>query len=275
MDLGQWNELSILRFTSVGAYLGDEEENDVLMPNKYLTENLEVGQKVKVFLYNDSEDRLVATTEQPKIELHDFAFLKIKEVNLYGAFADWGLEKDLLIPFKEQNLKLEEDKYYLVFLDYDPATSRLFGSTKTKKYFRPCKDENLLNQEVDLLIAETSELGVKVVVDNQYQGLIFKSDVHQTLKRGSRTKGYIYNIREDGKVDIRLEPEGYEKVQDASTVLLNAIKERKVLFLSDKSDPDEIREQLGMSKKTFKQALGKLYKEKIINILPDRIEYIG
>lgn len=275
MDLGQWNELTILRFTSVGAYLGDEDENDVLLPNKYLTEGLEVGQKIIVFLYNDSEDRLVATTEQPLIELHDFAFLKIKEVSLYGAFADWGLEKDLLIPFKEQNLKLEEDKYYLVFLDYDPATGRLFGSTKTKKYFRPCKDENLLNQEVALLIAETTDLGIKVVVDNQYQGLIFRSDIHKTLKRGTKITGFVYNIREDGKVDVRLEQEGYEKVQDASSILLAKLKETKTIYLSDKSNPDEIREQLGMSKKTFKQAIGKLYKEKKITIYSDKIEFLN
>lgn len=272
MKIGQYNELTILRFTAPGAYLSDDEDNDVLLPGKYLTDDMQEGDIISVFIYKDSEDRVVATTEKPLIVLDEFAYLKVKEVNAFGAFLDWGLEKDLMVPFKEQNQLMEEGKYYLVTLRLDQLTDRLYASTKVNRYMKECTDPELINQELDIMIGDTTDLGVKVVINNLYSGIIYRNDVSRPLRRGSFEKGFIYNIREDGKTDVRLEKAGYEKFDEAAERLLAMVKERKVLYLSDKSDPDAIREEVGMSKKTFKQAIGKLYKARLINISANSIE---
>ena len=277
MELGKYNDLKILRFTSVGAYLGDESENEVLLPNKYLSDDMELDDVVCVFLYRDSEDRMVATTETPFLTLNDFAYLKVTEVNYFGAFVNWGLEKELMIPFKEQKAKLEEDRYYLIHLGLDTATDRLFGSAKVEKYFEECREDYDIDQKVQLLICEETDLGNKVVVNNKYQGLIFNSDISKELKRGEKTIGYISKVREDGKIDVRLEVSGYQKVEFSSNSLLDKLISDKEVFLTDKSSPEEIRSQLGMSKKTFKQSVGKLYKERLIEIDREngKLVYIG
>lgn len=272
MNIGQYNELTILRFTAPGAYLSDDQDNDVLLPGKYLTDDMQEGDLISVFIYKDSEDRVVATTEKPLIVLDEFAYLKVKEVNAFGAFLDWGLEKDLMVPFKEQNQLMEEGKYYLVTLRLDDLTDRLYASTKVNRYMKECTDPELINQELDIMIGDTTDLGIKVVINNLYSGIIYRNDVSRPLRRGSFEKGFIYNIREDGKTDVRLEKAGYEKFDEAAERLLAMMKERKVLYLSDKSDPDAIREEVGMSKKTFKQAIGKLYKARLINISANSIE---
>jgi predicted RNA-binding protein (virulence factor B family) len=272
MHLGQYNTLTILRFTAPGAYLGDDEDNVVLLPTKYLTPELEIGEEIEVFLYLDSEDRLVSTTEKPYIELNSFAFLKVKEVTHFGAFLDWGLEKDLLVPFKEQSLKMEEDKWYLVYLYLDEATQRLVASAKVKRYFEM---EHIMVQEmdeVDLLICDTTELGKNVVVNDTYSGLIYKNDIIRPLKRGEKCKGYVTKVREDGKLDISLEIPGFQKIEPNAQNLIQYLQKHDgKLQLTDKSDPDEIREIIGMSKKTFKQAVGNLYKQRLIEIHHDHI----
>ena len=275
MNIGQYNELTILRFTAPGAYLSDDQDNDVLLPGKYITDDMHEGEIVSVFIYKDSEDRVVATTENPKIVLEEFAYLKVKEVNAFGAFLDWGLEKDLMVPFKEQNQLMEEGKYYLVTLQLDQLTDRLYASTKVNRYFKECTDIELINQEMDIMIGDTTDLGIKVVVANSYAGIIYRNDVSRPLRRGSFEKGYIYTIREDGKVDVRLEKAGFEKFDEAAERLLEMLQERKTLYLSDKSDPDQIREEVGMSKKTFKQAIGKLYKARRISISENSIEIVA
>lgn len=273
--LGQYNELQVLRFTSVGVYLGDEEGNDVLLPNRYVPKDIELEQKINVFLYLDHDERLIATTEQPLIELNSFAYLKCLEVSPFGAFLDWGLMKHLFCPFKEQQVKMEEGNYYLVYLYIDDATQRLVASAKIRKYLE--KERILVeeNQEVDLLICDRTELGVNVIVNDTYSGLIFKNQVSKILKRGDRIKGYVATVREDGKLDITLAPKGHVKIEPASQELLDLIKSKNgVIFLTDKSDPDEIRELAGMSKKTFKQAVGNLYKQRLIKLNPSSIELI-
>lgn len=275
MNLGKYNTLRILRLTTVGAYLGDDEGNDVLLPNKYVTQEMSVGEDVNVFLYKDSEDRLVATTEKPYITLNEFAYLQVKQLTPFGAFLDWGLEKDLLVPFREQTSKLEEEKYYLIYLKLDEETNRLVATAKTNKYYTTDTSELELNQEVDLLICETFDLGVKIVVNGKFLGIIYHNDVNRKLRRGDYTKGFVYNIREDGKLDVRLEVSGYAKVEPNAEKLLAILNNRNgVLYLTDKSDPDDIREAVGMSKKTFKQAVGNLYKQKKIRINPDSIEIL-
>lgn len=274
MIIGDYNDLEILRFTSVGAYLGDEKGNDVLLPNKYLTENLDVGDTVCVFIYRDSEDRIVATTEDPKITIDHFAYLKAKSVSFYGAFMDWGLEKDLLIPFREQAHKIEEGKDYLVYLYLDEATDRLVGTTKTDKHLVPCKDELKAGDKVQLIICERTDLGMKVVVNEKYKGLVFNNDITKNVRRGTKTTGFISNVRPDGKLDIKLEQEGYDKIDKISQELLDILKAKQSINLTDKSSPDDIKEQLNMSKKTFKQAVGKLYKQRLIELHPDKITLV-
>lgn len=274
MEVGKKNTLKILRFTSVGAYLGDDQDNDVLLPNKYLTDTMELDSDVEVFLYRDSEDRLVATTEEPLLNLNGFAFLKIKEVNFYGAFADWGLEKDLMIPFKEQHIQLDENQYYLTSLRLDSSTDRLFGTTKVNKLFTKCETHSILNQELPILIGDTTDLGVKVIVDDQYLGMIFNSDITQNIRRGQMTWGYIFNVREDGKVDVRLGKAGYDRIDEFSDKIHSILKQQKVLNLTDKSDPKDIQSTVGMSKKAFKQAIGKLYKLRIITISENFISLV-
>jgi len=266
MNIGEINELKVLRFTSVGAYLADDEDNDVLLPNKYLTDDLEIDDTVKVFIYRDSEDRVVATTETPYIEMHKFAYLKTKEVNFYGAFMDWGLEKDLMVPFKEQNLKFEEGRYYLCYLDLDESTDRLVGSAKVNKFLDECTEEFDPEEPVNIMICDTTDLGVKVIVEGIYSGLIFKNDISRNLKRGEKTKGYVSKVREDGKLDVRLDLTARAKIEGSAGELLAILQSKKYLALTDKSAPDEIRETVGMSKKTFKQAIGNLYKQRLIKL---------
>jgi hypothetical protein len=274
MELGEINILKVLRFTAPGAYLGDEEGNDVLLPGKYIPEGLEEGDDITVFLYKDSEDRLVATTETPKVMLHGFAYLKVEAVNLYGAFLNWGLEKDLMVPFKEQNQRMEEGKSYLVTLQMDHATDRLFASMKVNRYLKPCEDQSLTGKEVEVLICDKTDLGLKVIVDDLYHGIIYRNDINQPLRRGDRIRAFVLLVREDGKLDIRLEKIGNVRFDEAETALLEILKNKGQLRLTDKSDPDEIRETVGMSKKLFKQTVGKLYKAQLITLQPDGIRLV-
>jgi predicted RNA-binding protein (virulence factor B family) len=274
MQIGEINLLKILRFTAPGAYLGDEDGNDVLLPGKYITNDMSEEDMISVFLYRDSEDRIVATTETPFIHLYGYAYLKVKEVNLYGAFLDWGLEKDLMVPFKEQQLKMEEGKYYLVTLQMDGATDRLFATTKINRYLEDCSDKDLVGQEVELLVCDKTELGVKLIVDERYHGMVFQNDISKPIRRGQKIRGFVLNVRDDGKLDIRFEKIGFEKFDDAAQSILEIVKSKGSLYLSDKSSPEDIREQVGMSKKTFKQAIGKLYKARQIEILDTEIRLI-
>ncbi len=274
MKIGEFNTLTVLRFTSVGAYLGDDNDNDVLLPTKYIDKNLEIGDTIHVFLYRDSEDRTVATTEIPYIEMNKFAYLKVTSVNFYGAFADWGLEKELMIPYKEQTKIPEEGKYYLVYLGLDEKTDRVYGSMKTNRFLEKCMDKDLENKRVGLLICDRTDLGVKVIVNDKYQGLIFNNFITENIKRGQRTVGYVEKVREDGKLDIRLSKVGKEKTEDATERILEILRSEGMLKLTDKSRPDDIRKQLQMSKRTFKETIGKLYKKRLIRLDDDKIVYL-
>lgn len=267
MKLGVWNELRLDRFTNPGAYLEDEEGNDVLLPTKYVDPSFQLDDIINVFLYKDSEGRIIATTLKPKILLDEFAVLRIAEVNQFGAFAEWGVEKHLLIPYREQPKKLEEGKYYLIHMYVDSATERLVGTTRIGLYLKPAGEEVQRNQHVELLVCEMTDLGVKVIVNNQYNGLIFKSDITQRLRMGDKTAGFVKNVRPDGKLDIVLQPEGYQKVEPLARKLLQLLSDNEgFLHLTDKSSPEEIQAFTGWSKKVFKQVLGNLYKQRLILI---------
>ena len=274
MKVGEYNNLIILRFTSVGAYLSDDQENEVLLPNKYLDETMFINDKINVFVYRDSEDRIVATTEDPSIKMNGFAYLKATSITNFGAFVDWGLEKELMIPFKEQNLKLEVGRYYLTYLFLDEKTDRVVGSTRINKYLKKCTDELKPEMNVDLLICENTDLGVKTIVNNKYGGLIFRNDISKEIKRGDIIKGYVSNLRQDGKIDVRLNMSGYEKIKPIAEKIFNLLKKNKTINLTDKSSPEDIRETLGISKKTFKQVLGNLYKRRLIKLNKTNISII-
>lgn len=273
--IGNYTDLRIDRFTSVGAYLSDDKDFEVLLPNKYLTHEMELDQMVNVFIYNDSEDRPVATTEHPKITFDEYAFLTVKSVNQYGAFLDWGLEKDLLVPFKEQTAKMVEGGTYLIRLLLDEQTDRLIGSAKINKFLEEDTSELNIGDEVELFIAEATDLGRKVIVENQYQGLIYHDRLVKEVQAGDYINGYIEFIRHDGKLDISLVPVGEEKFDLFSEKVLNYLsKNDGVIAITDKSDPLLIREELGMSKKSFKKAVGNLYRERKIVIKEDTIELV-
>ena len=274
MKVGEYNNLIILRFTSVGAYLSDDKGNEVLLPNKYLDDTLFINKKINVFVYRDSEDRIVATTEEPFIKMNGFAYLKTTSITNFGAFVDWGLEKELMIPFKEQKLKLEVGRFYLTYLFLDEKTDRVVGSTRINKYLTKCTDELKPEMKVDLLICENTDLGVKTIVNNKYGGLIFRNDISREIKRGDIIKGYVSNIRQDGKIDVRLNISGYEKIKPTAEKIFDLLKNNKTINLTDKSSPEDIRETLGISKKTFKQALGSLYKRRLIKLNKTNISII-
>lgn len=275
MELGVYNELRLDRFTSPGAYLEDEDGNDVLLPTKYVDPSFQIDDMVKVFLYKDSEGRIIATTLTPKVLVNQFAFLKIAEVNQYGAFAEWGVEKHLLIPYREQPKPLEEGKHYFIYMYIDEATERLVGTSRIGMYMETVEDELQADDEVDLMVWEFTELGLKVLVNNRFQGLIFKNELHRRVRMGETLRGFVKTVRPDGKLDIVLERAGYDKIDSHARKFLAMLENNGgFLDLTDKSDPEEIQYRTGWSKKVFKQVVGNLYKQRLISIHENGITLI-
>lgn len=272
IQIGQYNVLKTTRETKSGLYLADEEGQEVLLPGKYIPQNIKAGDELNVFIYKDSEDRLVATTEHPKITLHQFAYLQVKTVNAYAAFMDWGLEKDLFVPYKEQPQKLIADKYYMVYLYLDEQTDRLVASANVHRFL---KNESLTvkpDDEVDVLIWESTDLGYNVIVNHLHKGLIYKNELFAPIKIGEMRKGYIKKIREGNKIDIQLQKSGYENIEPNAAKILSKLKENNgFLALHDNSDPAIITQELEMSKKTFKKAIGLLYKQQMIRLAENGI----
>ena len=276
IELGNYNTLKILRSTRVGLFLGDEDVDDLLLPNKYVPDQFEIGQELRVFCYLDQEERPVATTISPLIKRNSFAFLEVAEVNDYGAFLDWGLDKHLFVPFREQPNRMEAGKAYVVFCFLDPKSQRLAASGRWWKFLDNSSMELSPGEKVDLQVARRSELGWDVIVNNKHRGLVFHNQVHRKLKLGDRLAGYIRQIREDHKLDVVLEPLGKEKLEPAALKIFEILGDRGgVLHLHDKSDPEEIRRELDMSKKTFKKAIGNLYRQKKIEIRDDGIYLVA
>lgn len=267
MILGVYNQLEILRFTSIGAYLGDAEGNDVLLPGKFIQDEWKEGDVVEVFLYRDSEDRLIATTMTPLLQLNQFGYLHVNQVNFFGAFLEWGVEKELMVPFKEQKKKLEEGQNVLVYLFLDDKTDRLVATCKIGKFLEPAPEDFPLNEPVEALVGDQLEVGIRVIVNQKHAGIIYDSDRTKAFSRGDTITVYPFKIREDGRLDVRLEPSGYAKISDFADQILGAIEEHQGLLpLNDYSHPDDIRAILGMSKKNFKKAVGALFKARQIVI---------
>jgi len=273
MKVGQYQTLKVDRITRPGAFLTDGTQ-DVLLPGKYISKDLRKGDRLNVFVYRDSEDRLVCTTEKPYAQAHEFAFLKVKDVGDAGAFLDWGLEKDLLIPYREQKNKLKKGQWVLVYVQVDPKTDRLMATAKVSRYFEPAPTE-MQGCEVDVLVTHETEMGLNVVVNNRYKGLIFKNDLFHDTLEGDRIKGFVKAVRADGKLDISLRKEGMENLEEGAQHILNELKQNGGhLPLHDKSDPEEIQAWLQMSKKNFKRSVGILYKRKLVQITTDGLKLV-
>jgi predicted RNA-binding protein (virulence factor B family) len=265
--IGQYQTLKIERETSVGQFLTNESGDEVLLPNKYVKTQSNVGELLDVFVYRDSMDRIVATSLRPNILINQFAYLRAKQQSQHGTFVDMGLEKDLLIPFKEQSGEMEVGKWYVVYMYLDTETDRLTGSTRFEKFLENEQIDLIEKQEVEAFVTGKSNLGWNVIINNQYKGLVYFSEVFKAIKAGDRIKAYIKTIREDHKIDVVIQKPGYEGVEPLTAGILDLlVQNRGFLPYTDKSDPDEISRVFGMSKKTFKKAIGSLYKQKHIRI---------
>jgi len=274
IEIGKYNTFEILRTTKVGLYLGSEDgKDDILLPNKYVPSKFEIGDEIRVFVYLDHEERPVATTLDPYIFLNEFALLRVNYINEFGAFLDWGLEKDLFVPFKEQARPMEKGKRYLVHLHIDEKTNRLMASSKTNQFLNNDQLTVEVGEEVDLIVSHITELGINVIINELHKGLIYKDEVYNdAIRTGDRMRGYIKTIRPDNKIDVALQKQGYEAVEPNAQVILDELKaSRGFLRLHDNSHPEDIRTVLKMSKKTFKKAIGLLFKQKLIDIKDDGI----
>jgi predicted RNA-binding protein (virulence factor B family) len=272
IHIGKYNTLEVLREVDFGYYLGDNEDNDVLLPQKYVPEGLAVSDDIEVFIYKDSEDRIIATTLEPYVKTEEFGYLQVRDVNRTGAFLDWGLEKDLLLPFREQSGKISKGMWVFVFVYFDPRTERIAASMKTTEFAEKTDIELEEGEEVDLLIGSKSELGYNVFINHLYEGLIYDNEIFKNIKPGDKTRGFVKKVRPDNKIDVSLEKQGYVKVEpNAKLILDNLSFNGGFLPLHDKSSPEEIKEQLAMSKKVFKKAIGSLYKNRQIRIEKDGI----
>ncbi|MEZ2414105.1 S1 RNA-binding domain-containing protein [Muriicola sp. E247] len=272
IELGNYNELTILRSTSVGLFLGDDDVDDLLLPAKYEPEDFEIGDKIEVFCYLDHEERPIATTLKPFVKRNSFAYLRVAEVNEIGAFMDWGLEKHLLVPYREQRNKMVAGTWEVVYCYLDEKSFRLVGSSRLSKFLNNETVNLRVNEEVSLLVYRQSELGWDVVVNNMHRGLIFHSDVFQKIQVGDALQGFVKQIRPDKKLDIVLQPMGLKALEPAADQIFQVLQEQGgFLKLNDSSSPEEIRSVLSMSKKTFKKAIGTLYKDKKISLEEDGI----
>jgi predicted RNA-binding protein (virulence factor B family) len=267
IKLGEVNNLLVNRGSAMGFFLIDTSGEEVFLPFKYAPDNLQLKDVIDVFVYNDSEDKIIATTQTPKITINSFAALKVVDAASFGAFMDWGLDKDLLVPFKEQATKMYDHKSYVVYLFLDETSDRLVATTKLNRYLDNTDCDLKANQEVDLLIFEDFDLGYFAIINNKYKGLIYKNEIYSPIKVGDSLKGYVKQIKEGNLIDLSLQKIGFENIDINSQLILDYLKKHNgVIALHDNSDPDDIRKLLGMSKKTFKKAIGILYRQKLVKI---------
>ena len=272
IEFGKYNSLRVIKEVDFGVYLDGDTEGEILMPIRYVPANCKVGDYVDVFLYLDSEDRPIATTEKPYAQVGEFAMLRVKSVNKIGTFLDWGIMKDLLVPFREQKVTMLEGRSYLVYIYVDEESKRIVASAKLNKFLDKSLPEYTVGQAVELVIESETDLGYKAIINNQHWGILYENEVFEQLAKGLKIKGFIKKIRTDNKIDLSLHPLGYEKVDPLTQMILDElIKEGGFIPVSDKSGAEEVYRVFGISKKSFKQALGALYKRRLITIAPDGI----
>jgi len=275
IKIGEYNNLTVLREKGPGLFLGDDEENEVLLPNRYKPEGFKIYDELEVFVYLDNDERLVAVTDKPYITKGEFALLRCNDVSRHGAFLDWGMVKELFCPFKEQAFKMKKGGWYLVHCYLDEETNRLVASSKTNRFLD--NKELTVNQfdEVDLIVSHPSDIGMNVIVNKTHLGLIYNDNIFTDLSVGDRLKGIVKKIRPGNKLDIALGQIGYRNIEPNSQKILDELEDNSgFLPLHDKSDPEKIKSELQMSKKSFKKAIGSLYKERLITIEDDGIRLI-
>jgi predicted RNA-binding protein (virulence factor B family) len=275
VEIGKFNKLQVVKIADHGVYVDGGEEGTILLPNRYVPEGTDIEDCLEVFLYFDSDDLLIATTESPKAMVGDVQLLKVVDTNRVGAFLDWGLPKDLLVPYSEQQHPMKEGESYVVYVFHDHKTDRILASSKLNRYFEEESTNLEPRQKVDLKITDKTELGYKTIIDNQYLGLIFHGDAFRPLALGECLPGYIKAIREDGKIDIIISqhsPQGDNSLEDQILAYLKQSGGES--NLTDKSNPDHIYRQFKVSKKKYKNALGALYKRKLIVITREKISLV-
>lgn len=272
IEIGKLNDLVVVKKVDFGVYLNGGEYGEILMPKRYVPEKCSVNDIVTVFVYRDSEDRLIASSEQPKAKIGEFAFLKTVAITTVGAFLDWGLPKDLLVPYSEQAHNMEKDRNYIVYIYLDKETDRIIASSKIHKFLDNAPPEYIDNQEVDILVTGKTDIGYKAIINNTHTGILYENEVFRSIHQGQKLKAYIKKIRDDEKIDLSLEKQGFENKNNLTERLLQYIIENNgFIKLTDKSKPEDIYESLQMSKRNFKQAVGNLYKQQKIKILSNGI----
>lgn len=276
LEIGAYHKMIIDRDMSPGLYLRNEDDDEVLLPGKYAPENFQLEDPIDVFVYLDNEERPVATTLKPFIEKNGFAFLRCTDVTGIGAFVDWGIDKQLLVPYSNQMTPMKPGQSYVVYMYLDEKSGRLVGSTKTMQFTNNEDIEVEKFEKVDLLVSHYSDHGANVIINGKHMGLVYKDSIFEDLRVGDRLPGYIKWVREDKKIDVILQPEGYKGIEPNTKYIMEELQANGgKLMLSDKSSPEEIQAQLGISKKSFKKAIGVLYKERHIVIEKDSIHLIS
>lgn len=275
INIGEYNTLSIIRETDHGLFLEDSDGNEILLPNRYVPEDYKIWDKIEVFVYLDNEERPVAVTDKPYITKGEFAVLRCNQVTNIGAFLDWGMLKEVFCPFKEQAFKMKKGGWYLVHCYLDEETGRLVASSKTNRFLD--NRELTVNQydDVDLIVSHPSDIGMNVIVNNKHLGLIFKDSIHRDLSIGDKLKGVVKKIRQGNKLDITIGQIGYRSIEPNAKRVLEVLEDNNgSIDLTDKSSPEAIKDQMQMSKKAFKKAVGNLYKQRLIEIKQDGIHLI-
>ncbi|MGE0021284.1 MAG: S1 RNA-binding domain-containing protein [Draconibacterium sp.] len=274
-EIGKINTLEVVRETDNGFYLDGQNLGEILMPRKFITDEVRNQGWADVFVYTDSEDRLVATTETPLVKVGEFAFLSVVAVTRFGAFLDWGLPKNLLVPFREQRANMVEGRSYLVYVFLDLQTNRIAATAKIDKYLDNTPPEYKIGEEVDLLIAEETDLGFKAIINSEHWGILYKNQLYKTVKPGDTMKGYVNKVRDDEKIDLLADKPGYEKVDAISQKILDELKQnRGFMAVTDNTSPEMIKALFGISKKNFKKAIGSLYKNRMITFNSDGIRLV-
>lgn len=273
--IGRYNSMQVVKHTGFGLYLDGGADGEILLPKRYILKNTptEVDDWLNVFVYLDSEDKLIATTDKPKVQVGEFASLKVVEINRVGLFLDWGLPKDLLLPHSEEKRPLQVGDYCVVYVYVDKRTRRITATARLDRYLDRTPPDYAIGEAVDLLVVEATELGFKAIINGQHWGLIHKNEAFKFLRPGMQERGFIKELRADGKISLSLQPVGSEALDALQALILQKLEEGQgVLALSDKSPAEEIARQFGVSKGNFKKAIGGLYKQGRIVIHLDRIE---
>lgn len=276
IQLGKYNQLEVVKEVDFGMYLDGDEDGEILLPKRYVPEGCKPGDVLNVFIYLDMDERLVATTLDPYVQVGEFACLEVAWVNQFGAFLDWGLMKDLFVPFREQKAKMQKGGRYIVHVHLDDESYRIVASAKVEHYLSKEKPTYKLGEEVHILVWQWTDLGYKVIVDNRFSGMLFHNEIFQPLEMGMQMKAFVKHVREDGKIDLILQRSGARNVEDFAEVLLQFIKDNNgYTSVNDKTDAETIYQTFGVSKKTFKKAVGDLYKKRLIILEPDGIRLVS